>query len=198
MRWQLGGHLGTSVSALVDGQLEPGAAERAWGHVWACRPCRRAVAQEGRVKTELSALALNDLAGEDLAGNEPSASLLGSLYSLNGDGDVSLPPKERLDAWAAVEEIERTGSGRRRAGLVLMGAGSVSAAVFGFASLSGANLGIGGPPASTPTASLSRPSSTSTPTTAVITPAVAVHGRLPAAGEGGTGVQRSAVLLNGQ
>jgi len=181
--WKLGGHVGTSVSALVDGQLEPELAERAWSHVLGCRPCRRLVEQEGKVKTELATL----------AGNEPSANLLGSLYSLDGTDDRALPPWDGLGAWVAVDEIERRGHGRRRAGLVIVGAGS-AAAVFGFASLSGATLGIGSAPTSTPTSSLSRPGSNPAPTTAVIAPAVSVHGRIPTSREA-FGVQRSAVLL---
>jgi anti-sigma factor RsiW len=153
------GHLGTSVSALVDGQLDVEAAELAWSHALACRECRLRVAQEGRVKTELAAL----------GGNEPPAQLLGRLYSLDDPDHLT----QTWQAWAAVEEIERRHAARRRAGLAVIGAGSVSAAVFGFASLSGATLGIG-QPASTPTATLSRPG----PTTAVISPAVVVHGRL--------------------
>ena len=181
--WKLGGHVGASVSALVDGQLEPELAERAWSHVLHCCPCRRLVEQEGKIKRELATL----------AGNEPSANLLGSLYSLDGHDQRALPSWDGLDAWAAVDEIERRASGRRRAGIALVGAGSV-AAVFGFASLSGATLGIGSAPASAPATSLSRPSSVPTPTTAVISPAVAVHGRIPVLRET-PGAQRSVVLL---
>lgn len=154
----LGGHLGSSVSALVDGQLEPEAAERAWSHVVTCSSCRRLVEREGWVKTQLATM----------SGNEPSARLLGSLYQLDG----------AAEAWAAVDRIERKSRGRRRTGIALVGAGSVSAAVLGFASLSGAPLGIGGAPASTPATSLTRPTAASTPTTAVIAPAVIVHGRV--------------------
>lgn len=164
--WLLGGHLGTSVGALVDGQLERAAAERAWSHVLGCRSCRDLVEQEGRTKTEVATL----------AGAEPSAQLLGSLYSLKHDVTISAPSSEGLQAWVAVDEIERRG-GRRRMGLAIVGAGS-AAAVFGFASLSGAALSIGGPTASTPTASLSRPSPPS-PSTALIAPIAHTHGRLP-------------------
>ena len=174
-----GGHIGTSVSALVDGQLDAEAAERAWMHVVGCRSCRRLVEQEGRIKTELAAL----------TGNEPSARLLGSLFSMQGP---PLPTPAGMDAWAAVDEIERRGTARRRAGIALVGAGS-AAAVFGFASLSGATLGIGGAPGGgTPTASLSRPSPSSAPATAVIAPAAEAHGRLPVRGTG-SGGQRTAV-----
>lgn len=170
-----GGHVGTSLSALVDGQLDVETAERAWVHVVGCRSCRRLVEQEGRIKTELAAL----------AGNEPSARLLGSLYSLEA---APLPSPDGLDAWAAVDELERRGSSRRRAGIAIVGAGS-AAAVFGFVSLSGATLGIGGAPVSTPTASLTGPSSSSAPATARIAPIAEAHGRLPA-----VGVQRSVAV----
>src|SRR4051794_41941280 len=50
MRRLLGGHLGASVSALVDGQLDKESTERAWAHVAECPPCRRLVQHEGWVK----------------------------------------------------------------------------------------------------------------------------------------------------
>ncbi|MDQ3616287.1 MAG: hypothetical protein M3393_06645 [Actinomycetota bacterium] len=179
-----GGHVGAAVSALVDGQLEPESAEVAWGHVLGCRGCRRLVEQEGRIKTELARL----------AENEPSARLLGTLYSLNR-ADSLLQSGESRDAWAAVEEIEGKSRGGRRAGLAVVGAGSVSAAVLGFASLSGVTLGIGSAPGSTPAAPAPRPSVSSTPTTAGIAPAVSVHGRLPRFSPN-AGPQRSVGLLN--
>lgn len=50
------GHLGPRVSALLDGQLPPAEAERAWAHVHACHVCRDLVEREGWVKTRLSGL----------------------------------------------------------------------------------------------------------------------------------------------
>lgn len=50
------GHLGHRVSALLDGQLPPAEAERAWAHVHACHFCRDLVEREGWVKTRLSGL----------------------------------------------------------------------------------------------------------------------------------------------
>ena len=50
------GHLGPRVSALLDGQLSPAEAERAWAHVHACHACRDAVEREGWVKTRLAGL----------------------------------------------------------------------------------------------------------------------------------------------
>lgn len=167
--WSIGGHLGSAVSALVDGQLDPETEERAWSHVLSCESCRRLVQREGWVKNRLATM----------TGDQPSERLLGSLYELDDSVERVRPSWDDLQAWAAVDEIERKGRGRRRAGLALVGAGSVSAAVFGIATFGAASLGIGGAPAGTPATSLTGPSSTATPTTAVIAPAVVVHGRVP-------------------
>lgn len=50
------GHLGDDVSALVDGQLPPAEAERAWAHVMTCTQCRRLVESEGWLKQQLGSL----------------------------------------------------------------------------------------------------------------------------------------------
>jgi hypothetical protein len=175
--FRVGGHLGASVSALVDGQIDPATAERAWLHVMGCVRCRRLVEQEGWVKRRL--------AESGPAG--PPAHLLGSLVGLDPRaaddaaaapvpalvGDRSPRPVEEryareVDAsWAAVTAIESRGRGRRRAGLAAVGVGSVSAAVLGISALGGATLGIGpgagAGPNGTPAASLSRSTSTPTP-----------------------------------
>lgn len=166
----LGGHLGPTVSALLDGQLDASSTERAWGHVHGCESCRRQVEREGWVKTRLSRMAPDEA---------PPAQLLGALYGLG-----STAPRQAADAggaaaWAAVHEIERRGRGRRRTGLAVAGAGSVSLAVIGLASLTGSTLGIGGAPAG-PTATTRTPS----PTTAVVAPLSRVHGRLPSGSPG--------------
>jgi anti-sigma factor RsiW len=49
-------HLGSRVSALLDGQLPAGEAERAWAHVHACHACRDLVEREGWIKTRLAGL----------------------------------------------------------------------------------------------------------------------------------------------
>jgi hypothetical protein len=147
--WHLAGHLGSSVSALVDGQLDAASTERAWAHVLRCPSCRRLVEREGWVKRQLA----------QMSGNEPSARLLGSLFEV---APPAGPSWEGLQAWGDVDALERKGRGRRRAGIALVGAGSVSAAVFGIATLGGAPLGIGGAPAGTPASSLTRPTHTTT------------------------------------
>ncbi len=133
----LGGHLGASVSALVDGQLDPAAAERAWSHVAGCPDCRVAVEHEGRTKSRL----------RSVGGSQPSSSLIDALVELRRDGGALAPTETEIaESWAAVAELEHRGRGRRRAGIAAVGVGSVSAAVLGFSALSGAPLGIGGAP----------------------------------------------------
>ena len=177
----LGGHLGIAVSALLDGHLDTSSAERAWAHVHGCALCHRQVEREGWVKTQLAAMT-----GDD----GPPPQLLGSLYGLGGavgDQDLSVSrtagPADGAAAWMAVEDLERRGRGRRRTGIVLVGAGSVSAAVLGFASLTGSPLGIGGGvPAGPPTSAMSgagTPTATPASTlTTVIAPSARVHGWL--------------------
>lgn len=126
----LGGHLGASVSALVDGQLPSAEEERAWSHVLTCPGCRREVEREGQVKTRLATL----------RGEPPPPQLLGSLYDVR--------------AWSTVDALERRARTRRRGGLAAIGAGSVGAAVLGLSALAGAPLGTTPPP---PVASIGGP-----------------------------------------
>lgn len=151
-RWQ--GHLGDSVSALVDGQLDEETSERAWAHVMRCAGCRRLVEREGWAKTRLA-----QLSGR--AAVDPPAHLIGSLYRL--DGEPHDADRVIREAWAAVERIEERNRGRRRAGLALVGVGSVSAAVLGFSTMTGATLGIGNAPSGPPTTSLIRSTPTAQP-----------------------------------
>ena len=50
-------HVGTRVSALIDGQLSRAESERLWAHVHQCNLCRAQVEREGWVKTQLAGLA---------------------------------------------------------------------------------------------------------------------------------------------
>ena len=115
-------HLGTRISALLDGQLPPEEAERAWGHVHTCHFCRDAVEREGWVKTRLAGLSLD-------AGGAPDG-LKGSL--------LGMPPGEALLAFAGARPDHRM---RRNAGLAAIGGGAVGAAVDGRAR---ARRGAGG------------------------------------------------------
>jgi hypothetical protein len=153
----LGGHLGASVSALVDGQLDAESSERAWDHVLHCLPCRRLVEHEGWVKRQLAQIA------GTTAPDEPSDRLVGSLLHMDPTA---------ASAWADVEDIEQRSRGRRRAGIALVGAGSVSAAVLGIST-----LGVIGGTTGTPATSIGRSSVSSTPSRAVVAPAVTIQGR---------------------
>ncbi len=158
----LGGHLGSSVSALVDGQLDHEASERAWQHVSQCDHCHRLVEHEGWVKRQLAQIA------ETPRADEPSDRFLGSLLHLDSEAM----------AWAETQQIQDGGRSRRRAGIVLVGAGSVSAAVLGITALGGAPLA----PAQrdgTPATSIGRSGATGTPTRAVVAPVAEVRGRVP-------------------
>ncbi|MBC9734169.1 zf-HC2 domain-containing protein [Nocardioides marmotae] len=124
------GHLGTKVSALLDGQLDPAETERAWAHVHTCHACRDLVEREGWVKTRLLGLSMGD------CGGAPER-LKGALRcGPDGPvGPVGLPPGDVYLALAAEREQHR---GRRTAGLVAIGGGAVGAAVLGVIALGAA------------------------------------------------------------
>ena len=113
------GHLGSRVSALLDGQLPPEEAERAWAHVHSCHFCRDQVEREGWVKTRLAGLSFG-------SANAP-ADLKGSLRG----GPVSMPPGDAYLALA--RHVDQRP--RRNAGLVALGGGALGAAVMGFLAL---------------------------------------------------------------
>lgn len=115
------GHLGNRVSALLDGQLPPDEAERAWAHVHVCHFCRDAVEREGWVKTRLAGLSVGPHGVPD--------HLKGSLLC------GTALPADRVDH-------DRP----RRAAMVLLGGSAASVAVLGVVA-----LGLGGATAPTPT-----------------------------------------------
>jgi len=118
---KLHGHIGSTASALVDGQLSPEEEERAWKHVLGCAGCRRLVEREGWTKQRLAGLA-------GPATFAPPPRLMGSLYD--------------VDAWAAVDAIERR-STRRRTTSALVGAGSVGLAVMAVVAVTSPPAGRG-------------------------------------------------------
>ena len=111
----LSGHIGSKVSALVDGQLPPSEEERAWSHVLTCPGCRRLVEHEGWTKRQLGTLCGSSVM-------DPPPQLLGSLYA--------------VDAWSAVDAIEKR-SRRRRTTAVIVGGGAVGACVLGLVTVAG-------------------------------------------------------------
>ncbi|MBO9521666.1 MAG: zf-HC2 domain-containing protein [Nocardioidaceae bacterium] len=142
---KLHGHIGSHASALVDGQLSAAEEERAWKHVLGCPGCRRLVEREGWIKQRLAGL-------NGPSPLSPSPGLVGALYD--------------VDAWAAVDEIERR-SRRRRATAALVGAGSVGVAVVAMMAVTSPPAGRGEAPgrpvvpASIPT-SVTSPAATGT------------------------------------
>lgn len=139
MTW-LPGHLGTQVSALLDGQLSAEEEERAWDHVHVCHLCRDLVEREGWVKTRLAGLAWG-------APAEVPGHLRGSLI-----GAPDLTPGEAY----------LVGDGRdhraRRVGLVALGSGAAGAAVMGVLALGSAPADLPSPERRTPSTSVNPPS----------------------------------------
>jgi hypothetical protein len=117
---KLHGHIGSTASALVDGQLDPQDEERAWAHVLGCAGCRRLVEREGWVKQRLAGLS------GPAAGTTVPSRLAAALADL----------ESTAVAWAQVEEIGRR-SNRRRATAVLVGAGSVGVAAAALLGMTG-------------------------------------------------------------
>jgi anti-sigma factor RsiW len=126
------GHLGTRVSALLDGQMSPADEERAWEHVHSCHQCRDAVEREGWVKTRLATM--------QLAGSGAPSHLKGSLLVR---GIVDWP--DLPDHPALVD----AGGRRRHLGMSGIGSGAVGAAVMGV-------LALGASPANAPGADVGR------------------------------------------
>lgn len=137
-------HLGARVSALLDGQLSPEEADRAWAHVHGCHACRDLVEREGWIKTRLSGLSQTSATGApaDLKGM-----LKGRLADLGADdGDASTfePAFDGSagDFYLALAAGER--SRRTSLALAAIGGGAVGAAVMGV-------LTLGAAPADAPT-----------------------------------------------
>ncbi len=118
----LGGHLGTRVSALLDGQLPQAEEDKAWEHVHSCHFCRDLVEREGWVKTRLSTLSF----GSDCASERLKDALMGARAGLTpGDALLVMNAKPR------------------RGSLVAIGGGAAGAAVLGV-------LALGAAPANAP------------------------------------------------
>ena len=144
MTW-INGHLGTRVSALLDGQLAVEDEERAWDHVHACHLCRDLVEREGWVKTRLAGLSWGT--GADV----PDA-LRGSL----------LQPSAALTPGEAFLVTDTRDVRYRRAGLVALGSGAAGAAVMGVLALGTAPADVPNPDRRVPATSVNNPSSPAT------------------------------------
>jgi hypothetical protein len=127
------GHLGTRVSALLDGQMSSVDEERAWEHVHSCHQCRDAVEREGWVKTQLATM--------QYAGSAAPSSLKGALLVSGLVANWDLPEHPAL---AGVGEVSAR---RRHLGLTGISSGAVGAAVMGV-------LALGASPANAPGAAV--------------------------------------------
>jgi hypothetical protein len=154
------GHLGTRVSALLDGQLSPADEERAWDHVHSCHQCRDAVEREGWVKTRLATMQLG-------AGEAAPSHLKGSLLVR---GIVDWPDLSDHPALADA------GARRRHLGMTGIGSGAVGAAVMGV-------LALGASPANAPGAVV-RPSAESFGSTFTHAITTVLDGDRPSSGRG--------------
>lgn len=141
------GHVGTRVSALVDGQLPAAETERLWAHVHRCAACWSAVEREGWVKRQLLGLAA-------ACPPPPSYGLRGALAHPSA---VAPQPTLALDGLALDHR-----SRRRVVAGVAVGAGSIGAAMVGVLALS---VPAEAPTQErrTPTVSVNQPTSTPAP-----------------------------------
>ena len=110
-------HLGDRISALVDGELDHDARDRALAHLATCTRCREAAAEERWLKSRL----------HRLPASEPSADLLATLFA---------GPQAATRRTGAAGVLEPAAFGLP-ARLLLAGAGAVSVMVLGVAYLLG-------------------------------------------------------------
>jgi hypothetical protein len=116
-----GGHLGALVAPLVDGQLRPTTADRAWAHVLRCGSCADSVRRQTWVKNQLLLT----------SGAAPPPSLADRLCALPESLGVSGPCESAAHlGWSS-------GSRSRAAAAAAAGVGGLSAAAFVVASMVG-------------------------------------------------------------
>ncbi|MBC2933003.1 hypothetical protein [Nocardioides sp. zg-1228] len=133
-------HLGSRVSALLDGRLTAEEEERCWDHVHVCHACRDLVEQEGWVKTQLAQLSF----GPGQTSHDFKSALVGRCSALE--------PGPGLGLGAAPFPTSRP---RPRRALVAIGGGAAGACVVGVLA-----LGVAGGPRvepRPPVTDLSRP-----------------------------------------
>ncbi len=147
----IAGHLGTKVSALLDGQMSAADEERAWDHVHSCHYCRDLVEREGWVKTRL--------AGWSLAGTPASDRLKHALVG----AQAGMTPGDALLAMRAKP---------RRGSLVVIGGGAAGAAVVGVLALGAAPANAPAIDRRGPVTNLPGPSLVTSTPTPTVTPTV--------------------------
>lgn len=142
-------HLGSRVSALLDGRLPAAEEERAWAHVHECHPCRDLVEREGWIKTRLAGLSL-----ADRSECEAPDRLKDSLLAAGCGSPLAAPHFPTAGTQAR----------SRHRSLVAIGGGAAGAAVVGVLA-----LGAAGTPQlerRAPVTDLTRPTQSATPTIA--------------------------------
>jgi len=144
-------HLGERVSDLVDGQLPPEAAERAFAHLASCQGCRDQVEAERLMKARLAALALptprEDLVQKLLAMGGPAGPVPPRAGHVPGSARPSTVPVEVGADLIGAELVGADLIGAELVGSELVGAG---APVAGTAS---GGVGPGGPESRRPAGS---------------------------------------------
>ena len=136
------------------------------------RPALPAVPPAGRARGLGEAAARRRSPGRHARSSRPT----GSSARCSGSTPRS---STRSEAWAATDRLEDRSRTRRRAGIALVGAGSVSAAVLGLSTLTATPMGIGGS-AGTPASSIGGAHQLAPPRPPRSSrPAASVHGRLP-------------------
>ncbi len=147
------GHLGTRVSALVDGRMPAAEEDRWWQHVHQCHPCRDLVEREGMVKTRLAGLSLGDAAAPDRL---KDSLLMARPLPAAGPPDYLDATPRRSHGFGGSSFVGGVVGG-------VIGSGAVGVAVVGV-------LALGAGPANAPqlerrapVTSLTRPTATPTP-----------------------------------
>ena len=109
-------HLGSRVSALLDGQLPREEAERAWAHVHACHACRDLVEREGWIKTRLAGLSYGSTSAPD--------HLKGSLLGPHAHSPHLDPLGRRSRSWTGLAIGGGAAAGVAVLGVLALGAAS--------------------------------------------------------------------------
>ena len=151
------GHLGDLAAALVDGQLAPGVRERALRHVAQCTRCRDEVAEQERLKVQLSHLFAppppSDLASRLM--QLPTSPVLGGGSMLGGgDGRSQGPFAAPFRPAGRADRITRPGNHPaqvRRVRRVVFASASVLVLGAGGAFAAGGTAASGGPQVTPPT-----------------------------------------------
>jgi anti-sigma factor RsiW len=121
------GHLGSRVSALLDGQLPREEEERAWSHVHTCHQCRDQVEREGWVKTRLAGLSF----GETQVPGHLKGSLLGAMTGAQPPGDLILAAgTDARPRWAALSALGGGAGAAAVMGVLALGAAPADAPTF--------------------------------------------------------------------